>query len=68
VGLVSKPPCAGDCNLDGQVTIDELNRITSIALGTESIDACRAADVSREGLITVDEQVLAVNHALDGCH
>ena len=57
---------AGDCNGDGQVTIDELVHGVGIALDTLSADTCPPADVNRNGAVTVDELVLAVNAALAG--
>jgi hypothetical protein len=59
--------CVGDCNGDGEVTVEEIVRIVNIALGAESIDACPAADADGSGTITVDEIVTAVGNALNGC-
>lgn len=60
-------PCPGDCNGDGQVTVDELVLAVSIALGDIPLANCPAADLSGENQITVDELVAAVNAALNGC-
>src|SRR6185436_4609103 len=35
--------CAGDCNFDAEVTVEEVVRAVSIALGTTQIDQCDAA-------------------------
>ena len=59
--------CAGDCNGNGEVTIDELILGVDIALGTQSVDVCPAFDVNSDGQVTIDELVSAVNNALDGC-
>lgn len=59
--------CPGDCNGDGMVTVDEIVRIVSIALGTANIDTCLAADIDGSGSVTVDEIVTAVSNALNGC-
>ncbi len=59
--------CAGDCNGDFQVTVDELLTAVNIALGKESVANCTAADFNQDGAITVDEIVAAVNSALNGC-
>jgi len=59
--------CAGDCDQDGSVTVDEVILGVNIALGTTSVDVCLAMDSSGDGIVTVDEVVTAVNHALDGC-
>jgi hypothetical protein len=56
----------GDCNEDGTVTIDELVRAVSIALGAAGIEACVDADRSEDDQITVDELVRGVNAALFG--
>ncbi|HYD48275.1 MAG TPA: hypothetical protein VEB21_08005, partial [Terriglobales bacterium] len=59
--------CAGDCDAGGSVTVDEVIRGVSIALGTEALDQCPAFDQGADGAVTVDEIVSAVNHALTGC-
>ena len=51
----------------GAVTIDELVRGISIALGEMPIDVCRAMDTSGDGQIQVHEVVEAVTVALNGC-
>jgi hypothetical protein len=61
------PSCVGDCDGKGQVTIDELVRMVSIALGTSPVSECTAGDGNGNGLLSIDELVLAVNHALSGC-
>jgi hypothetical protein len=47
--------------------VDELIVGVNIALGETSIDACLAFDAGGDGQVTVDEILLAVNNALDGC-
>ena len=59
--------CAGDCNADGAVTIDDVLVVTNIALGEDDVQACAAGDVDGSGTITVDEILLAVGNALAGC-
>lgn len=59
--------CAGDCNDDGVVTVDELIVGVSIALGTVPAAQCAAMDTSGEGQVTVDELIAAVTMALVGC-
>src|SRR5512143_3928391 len=58
--------CPGDCNGDGQVTIDELERLVAIALDAVA-DPCPAGDIDQSGDITINEVVVAVNAALAGC-
>lgn len=59
--------CVGDCNGDGQVTVDDLIKMVNIALGTAPISGCLAGDVNGSGEITIDEIIVAINRALDGC-
>jgi hypothetical protein len=59
--------CAGDCNADGQVAIDEILRLVNLALGNGQADGCAVADVDHNQQITVDEIVAAINNALNGC-
>ena len=62
-----KAGCAGYCNGDGFVTVDELIKMVNIALGTLDISACEAGDINGDGTITVNEIISAVNRALMGC-
>ncbi len=71
-GLTSAgcPPgmaCLGDCGFDGAVSVDELVRGVSIALGTLSLSECPVFDGSSDGSVTVDELIKAVGAALGGC-
>jgi DNA-binding beta-propeller fold protein YncE len=59
--------CAGDCNRDRQVTVDEIVRGVQIALGAAPIDDCGQFDVNRDSDLTVDEIILGVRSALEGC-
>ncbi len=59
--------CAGDCNNDRDVTIDELLRMVNVALELQSLAACTPGDTNHDGTITVDEIIAAVNRALSGC-
>ena len=59
--------CAGDCDGDGEVTIDELLRAVGIALGRIPRDSCVDADRNGDRTVTVDELVGAVRIALVGC-
>jgi hypothetical protein len=61
------PTCAGDCGGDGEVTVEEIVRMVNIALGSATVDQCRAGDVDGNGEITIDEIIAAVNRALAGC-
>jgi hypothetical protein len=59
--------CIGDCNGDGQVTVDELIRGTNIALGNAPLENCPSFDRNMDGQVTVDEILAAVDAALEGC-
>ncbi len=59
--------CAGDCNGDGVVSINELITAVNIALGSRDIEDCRNADGNGDDAIAINELVRAVNSALSGC-
>lgn len=59
--------CAGDCNQDGQVTVDELLVGVNVALGEAMLSTCEAMDADGDGVVTVSDLVAAVEHALAGC-
>ncbi|HSQ00310.1 MAG TPA: CSLREA domain-containing protein [Candidatus Dormibacteraeota bacterium] len=59
--------CAGDCNGDGQVTIEELIKLVGISLGEAEVAICPAGDSDGNLQVAVNEIVTAVNHALSGC-
>jgi photosystem II stability/assembly factor-like uncharacterized protein len=68
-GAFTRAPfrCVGDCNEDGQVTIDELLVLINIALGSAPLSACPEGDQNCDGQITVDEVIIAQNNASNGC-
>lgn len=59
--------CAGDCGIDGTVSVDELILGVNIALGSARAGRCEAIDRDRDGSVTIAELVAAVNAALAGC-
>jgi hypothetical protein len=59
--------CAGDCDGDGTVDVSELVQGVGIALGTLSSDSCPAMSTGGGMELTIDELVLAVRNAIDGC-
>jgi hypothetical protein len=59
--------CTGDCNADGEVSIDELIMGVAIALGSLPLGACSTLDFNGDGTVTVNELIAAVNNALYGC-
>ena len=60
-------PCAGDCDGDGTVTIDELVAGLALALAGAPPDACDALDTDRDGAVQIHELVRAVEAALHDC-
>lgn len=64
---VPSPVCAGDCNGNGNVTIDEIVTLVHIALGDMAIDVCPAGDNDQDGAITVNDILAAVQSTLAGC-
>jgi len=59
--------CAGDCNHDDRVTIDELVSGVNIALGTMPVDRCPAVDPDGDDRVTVAELIAVVSVSLAGC-
>jgi hypothetical protein len=62
--------CVGDCNDDGQVTIDEIIRVVNIVLGTESVDACSSASFCQWchfGIDLCPVAFQAISNAISGC-
>jgi N-acetylneuraminic acid mutarotase len=59
--------CAGDCDGDGVVAINELVLGVSIALGALAAEACAAVDGDGDGAVTIDELIAAVDRGLSGC-
>ncbi len=61
------PACAGDCNDNNAVTVDEILAMVNIALDQADVSVCEAGDVNHDGFITVDEILIAVANALNSC-
>lgn len=61
--------CPGDCNDDGEVTIDELIVAMTIVLELDgnTLAICPAADANADGVVTVDDIIRAVDAALGSC-
>jgi hypothetical protein len=49
------------------VTVSELIRGVCIALGIRPVATCQALDTAGDGRVTVDETIMAVKHAMNGC-
>jgi YVTN family beta-propeller protein len=59
--------CAGDCNYDDLVSIDELVSSIAIAIGSMDLSACDAADRDGNGSVDVAEVVDVLQGALSSC-
>lgn len=59
--------CAGDCDGNATVSVNEIVTSVGIALGQSATTRCPAADLNNDGHVTVDELIAAVNVALNGC-
>jgi Phosphoinositide phospholipase C, Ca2+-dependent len=59
--------CESDCNGDRTVTVDELIRSVSIALGSEPISSCPAADTTGDLQVMIVDVVSGLRRALEGC-
>lgn len=60
-------PCVGDCDGDGVISVGELVRGVSIALGLTDLDSCPEFDRNGDDAVGIDELVLAVGGSLHGC-
>ena len=58
--------CVGDCNGDGEVTINELIIGVNIALGEQPVSNCEAF-ANSEGEVTIAQLIKGVNNAQVGC-
>jgi hypothetical protein len=77
VAAVATPPsraaaqagagCAGDCDADGRVAVQELIRGVNIALSRSDVSSCEAMDRNGDGQVGIGELIGAVGNALDGC-
>jgi uncharacterized repeat protein (TIGR03806 family) len=57
--------CVGDCNGNGEVTVDEMVTGVNLALGVSG--SCDAFDRNDNGEVSIDELLAAVNNALSSC-
>ena len=60
--------CAGDCNANGAVSIDELVVMVNVALDQAALSLCPAGDRNGDGEIAIAEIVAAVDRALGSCN
>lgn len=59
--------CAGDCDGNGTVSIDELVVLVAMAFERAPMNACAAGNTDGDERITVGEILIAVRQALGGC-
>jgi hypothetical protein len=59
--------CAGDCNGDAEVTVEEIVLLTNVALGDLPLSRCPPGDADGDGAIAIDDLIRAVNNALSAC-
>jgi len=59
--------CAGDCNRNGAVSVAELITGVGIVLEDLPFSACPPLDTIPDGVIRIDELILAINAALSAC-
>jgi YVTN family beta-propeller protein len=61
------PLCAGDCDRSEEVSLAEIISAIGIALGSQGLSVCPAADADGRGTVTVDEIVAAIRNHMVGC-
>lgn len=61
------PRCAGDCNFDGNVTIDEVIQGVKVDLATLPMEACVPIDGNLDSKATIDEVESAIAAAVGRC-
>lgn len=60
--------CTGDCNGDGEISIDDLVTVVNVSLGSMPMAVCANADTEpADGRVTIAEMVRSVRGALYGC-
>jgi len=64
VSMVRDP--VGDCNIDGEVTMDELLVSVNIANGATGLEVCGEADTNGDRAVSIDDIIGCVNAALNG--
>ncbi len=64
IGLGTGEVAVGDCNGDGEVSVDELLVGVNVALGNQTVDACPAFDPYGNGEVTITELISGINAAL----
>jgi hypothetical protein len=63
----ARAECIGDCDGNGEVTVNEIITEVNIALTTAHVFTCPAGDSNGDGVITIDELVASDVNLLNGC-
>jgi len=63
----NRSSCPADCSVDFGVTVDEVLLCVTMALEGGGVARCPHCDRDLSGRVTVDELVVALNTALNGC-
>lgn len=58
--------CVGDCDGMHKVVVTNIIALVNIALGAD-LSGCEAGDANGDRMVTIDEILVAVSHALSGC-
>jgi hypothetical protein len=66
-GTARAQECAGDCDGNRSVTVDEVIHCVAIALGHGPLAGCDACDPDGNTRVSIDELVGAVTGVLQGC-
>jgi hypothetical protein len=67
VRAAARATCIGDCDGNGEVSVNELIVGVNIALDLAPTTMCEAMDRNGDAMVSIDELLAAVNTALDGC-
>ena len=59
--------CGVDCNLDGFVFVNEINRAVKILGGSVPLDQCTAADIDGDRKVMANEIMLGIINLGEGC-
>jgi hypothetical protein len=59
--------CAGDCDGDGSTVVSELVAAVNVVLGQSAVGVCVAADVSGDGVVSIDELLVGLGNLGRGC-
>ena len=59
--------CVGDCDLNAEVTVDEVILAINVALGDKPISTCASGDSNSDDAIDVSEIMQSVSNLLEGC-